>query len=344
PSPYDTARLSLGASWYGSMTTVSGIRWGPFIDARHDQYHESQLDAAGREEDVSRDLGTAGFNISYPLMRKFSKFTAIIEPVLQYAVSPDAQQDPFLPTEDSQSVDFDDTTLFAVNKSPGFDIYEAGARFNVGLRSELHFVSGLKIAGLVGRTLRDKPEAQFLKTITSGGVTYSYDPSGLGNKNSDWLLDGSFDTSKGLYGYVRLRIDSETTRIAQGEWGLSAFSPRTEATVRYIFNNTLTTPIVVNGELKRFGDNYRNIQLYARHFITKNWGVSARLDRDLITNKFRRSTVSAIYRNDCIWYELIYQRDETNLYSHNGKPQSSILLRLNFPTLGKSSSEFNDVR
>jgi LPS-assembly protein len=344
PSAYDTARLSLGANWYGNMTSASGIRWGPFVDLRHDEYRESQLDSANREEKVSRDLGTAGFNISYPLVRKFNSFTAILEPVLQYAMSPDAQTDPFLPTEDSQSVDFDGTTLFAVNKSPGFDIYEAGARVNVGLRGDLRFVSGLKVSGLVGRTLRNKPETQFLKTITSGTNTYTYDPSGLGNKNSDWIVNGSFDTSKGIYGYVRLRLDSETTRIAQGEWGLSAFSPRTEATVRYIFKDLLNTPIVVNGKLQRFGDNYRSIQLYARHFVTKNWGVSARLDRDLITSKFRRSTVSAIYRNDCIWYELVYQRDETNLYTHNGKPRSSILLRLNFPTLNTSTSEFNDVR
>jgi LPS-assembly protein len=344
PSPYDTARLSLGASWYGNMTTASGVRWGPFVDLRHDEYRESQLDANEREEKVSRDLGTAGFNISYPLVRRFDKFSAVIEPVFQYAVSPDAQTSPFLPTEDSQSLEFDATTLFAVNKSPGFDIYEGGARANVGVRSELNFDSGLKVSGLVGRTLRNKPEAQFLKTITSGTTTYSYDPSGLGNKSSDWVVDGSFDTSKGVYGYVRLRLDSEATRISQGEWGLSAFSPRTEATVRYIFNDILATPIVVNGKLQRFGDNYRNIQLYARHFITKNWGVSARLDRDLVSNTWRRSTVSAIYRNDCIWYELVYQRDETDLYTHNGKPRSSILLRLNFPTLSQSSSDFTDVR
>lgn len=344
PSPYDTARFSAGASWYGNMTTNSGVRWGPFVDLRHDEYRETQLDSNNREEKVSRDLGTAGINISYPLMRKFTNFTAIVEPVFQYAVSPDAQENPFLPTEDSQSLDFDATTLFAVNKSPGFDIYEGGARANVGVRTQLNFNSGLKVSGLVGRTLRDKPETQFLKTITASGVTYTYDPSGLGNKNSDWIVDANFDTGKGMYGYTRLRFDSETTRLAQGEWGLSAFSPRTEATVRYIFSNVLLTPVVVNGKLKRFGDNYRNMQLYARHFITKNWGVAARLDRDLITNTWRRSTISAIYRNDCIWYELVYQRDESTLYNHNGKPQSSILLRLNFPTLSKSSSDFNDVR
>ncbi len=337
---YDTARASLGASWYGNMTTRSGVRWGPFFDVRHDQYRVTHLDASGKEASISRDLGTVGFNFSYPLYKRYDKFTAIIEPLAQFAVSPAAQVNPYLPTEDSQSFEFDSTNLFTANRSPGFDIYEGGSRLNLGVRSQLKFDSGLEVEGLVGRILRDKPETQFLKTVSG----YTYDPSGLGNKNSDWVVDGSFDTGKGLYGYTRLRLDSETTRLSQGEWGLSAFNPKTVATVRYIFNDLLVTPYVASGKLVRFGDNYRNLQLYARHFFTDNWGVSTRLDRDMVNKRWRRSTISLIYRDDCSWYELVYQRNESDLYAHNGKPQSSILFRLNLATLGTSGSEFNDVR
>ncbi len=343
-TPFDTARLSVGSSWYGSMTTASGLRWGPFFDVRHDEYHETDLDTTGKAYNVSRDLGTAGVNLSYPLVRKFKNFTALIEPIAQVAISPDAQKSPYLPTEDSQSVEFDETTLFQVNKSPGFDVYEAGSRLNLGLHSQLTFTSGLQLDGLIGRTLRDKPETQFLKNVVINGQSYSYDPSGLGRQNSDWVVDGSFNTNHGLYGYARARLDSDTGRVAQGEVGASVFSSRTTATLRYIFNDILTTPTLVNGKLQRFGDNYRDLQFYGRHFFTKNWGVSARLDRDIVANTWRRSNVSVIYRNDCIWYEVIYQRDESNLYSHNGKPQSAILFSLIFPTLSGSNSDFNDVR
>ncbi len=344
-TPYDTARLSAGASWYGHMTTSGGLVWGPFFDVRHDEYHETSLDTTGQAYNVSRDLGTAGINFSYPLVRRLKGATAIIEPIAQLALSPDAQTSPYLPTEDSQSLEFDTTTLFRANKSPGFDIYESGRRLNLGLHSQLKYDSGLQIDGLIGRTLRDKPEAQFLRNVVLNGKTYTYDPSGLGRQNSDWVADASFDTGKGLYGYTRLRMDSDTFRLAQGEWGVSVFRPNTEATVRYIFNDILATPTLsANGKLQRFGDNYRDFQLYARHFFTKNWGAAARLDRDIVANTWRRSTVSVIYRNDCIWYELVYQRNESNLYAHNGKPQSTILFRLNFPTLTKSNSDFTDVR
>ncbi|MEI9905819.1 MAG: LPS assembly protein LptD [Asticcacaulis sp.] len=190
------------------MTTKSGLKWGPFLDARHDYYHETDLDSSGLTADVSRDLGTVGFNVSYPLYRRFKSMTAVVEPIAQVAASPKAQQDPFLPNEDSQSFEFDDTTLFSVDKSPGFDIYEAGTRLNLGVRTRLQWQSGMKLEALVGRTLRDKDETQFFNTVTipSGTYkgTYAYDAYGIGKKASDWVVDGDFDTGHGYYGYARV--------------------------------------------------------------------------------------------------------------------------------------------
>jgi LPS-assembly protein len=366
---YDTNRVSAGLNWTGDMTSRNGIRWGPFVDMRHDYYKVSDLDTTGTSNEVSRDLATAGLNISYPLYRKFRTFTAILEPVAQFAVSPEAQESPYLPTEDSQSFEFDETTLFTFNKSPGFDIYEAGARLNLGLRGELRFNSGLEINGLLGRVLRDKVETQFLKTVAVNGQSYTYDPSGLGNQNSDWIATGSFDTHTGFNGYTRLRFDGNTGKMNQGEYGLTATRQNTMATLRYIVNNSLTqgqiqnyysgyngisfdstlsaarlAELASNGKLKTFGDNYRDLQLYAQHFFTSHWGVSARLDRDMVADTWRKSTVSLIYRDDCSWFELVYQQNDSALTARNGKPSSSIFFRLNLTTLGTSPEKVNDIR
>ncbi|MFT4075553.1 MAG: LPS assembly protein LptD [Asticcacaulis sp.] len=343
---YDTNRISGGLTWEGDMTTRSGIKWGPFVDLRHDYYRVSNLDGNGLTEEESRDLSTAGLNISYPLYRKFKSFTAIIEPVAQLAVSPDAQTSPYIPTEDSQSFEFDETTLFSFNKSPGFDVYEAGKRLNLGLRGELRFNSGLQLDGLIGRVLRDKPESQFLKTVAINGQSYTYDPSGLGSQNSDWIMTGSFQTKKTYNGYARLRFDSETGHLSQGEYGLTAKSKNTMGTLRYIVNNVLTSPteLDADGKLIRFGDNYRDFQIYAQHFFSDHWGVSTRIDRDLVADSWRKSTLSLIYKDDCSWFELVYQQNNTALTTANGKPSSSIFFRLNLTTLGTSLSKVNDVR
>jgi LPS-assembly protein len=366
---YDTNRVSAGLDWQGDMTTDNGIKWGPFVDARHDYYKVSNLDGAGLTEDVSRDLATAGINISYPLFRKFKSFVAIIEPVAQLAISPDAQISPYIPTEDSQSFEFDETTLFSFNKSPGFDIYEAGSRANLGLRGELRFNSGLQLQGLLGRVLRNEVESQFLQTVAINGQSYTYDSSGLANQNSDWIATGSFATRTGLNGYTRLRFDGESGRLNQGEYGLTIKQKTTSATLRYIVNNVMTPSLITSyyngyngtvndstlkaerlaqlaatGKLQTFGDNYRDLQLYSQHFFTSHWGIAARLDRDMVLDTWRKSTVSLIYKDDCSWFELVYQQNDSQLTARNGKSSSSIFFRLNLTTLGTSLSKVNDVR
>ena len=157
--------------------------------------------------------------------------------------------------------------------------------------------------------------------------------------------------------------------MSQGEYGLTAMTTDTLATVRYVVNNSLAqgqiqnyyagyngsifdsnlrtarlAQLAANDNLKTFGDNYRSLQLYGQHFFTSHWGVSARLDRDMVADTWRKSTVSLIYRDDCSWFELVYQQNDSALTARNGKPSSSIFFRLNLTTLGTSLSHFNDVR
>ena len=337
-SGFDTARVSAGASWYGDMTTGYGLKWGPFFDLRHDYYHETDMTTLRTSANFTRDLGTVGVNLSYPLYRRFKAFSTVIEPVAQIAVSPKNQANPNLPNEDSQGIEFDDTTLFSVNKSPGFDVYESGARINLGLRSQVDFDSGMHFEGLIGRTLRDTTETQFQNSVKYGNVVYYYDPSGLAKQASDWIVDGTFDTGKGVYGFSRLRLDGHTLRVVQGESGATFLTPKTVATLRYVFNDVLVTPTLVNGKLVVFGNNYRDIQLYGQHFFTEHWGIGSRLDRDLIGGSWRRSTISLIYRDDCIQYELVYQRNDTALSSVNGKPSNAFFFRYSIPVFGKTAT------
>jgi LPS-assembly protein len=354
---FDTARVTATASWTADyIFGTSGFKGGPFFDLRHDYYHETDLTSAGLSADASRDLATAGFNLSYPLFRKFKDIAVVVEPVAQVAVSPKYQSNPDIPTEDSQSLELDETDLFTPNRSPGFDLYEGGARLNMGVRTSWLWDKGMKINTLVGRVYRDDVQTQFLQTATdprnsvtatdAAGKTVDYDPYGLAYKESDWIADGDFDTGKGLYGYSRIRLDSSTLRLRQGEAGLSVYSPRTEATMRYIVNNTYPVVDPATHRLtSTFGPNYRDLQLYARHFLTSHWGVSARLDRDLLLDKWRRSTLSLIYKDDCIWVEVIYERNDTILNAVNGKPQQGFLLQIKPLILGVSgSTEMHDVR
>ncbi len=361
-SGFDTARVTAMVSWAGDYVFGNtGLKGGPFFDLRHDYYHETDLTSTGLSADASRDLSTAGFNLSYPLIRKFKNVAVVITPQIQLAVSPDYVTNPDIPTEDSQSQEFDTTDLFSTDRSPGFDLYESGARLNTGLGASLLWDSGMKFNTLIGRVYRNEVQSQFMEpaidiNYATGAQTEAinpatgqpvlYDPYGLSYKESDWIADSDFDNGKGLYGYERVRLDSDTLRLRQGEAGLSVYSSATQATLRYIVNNT--DPIVdpvTHQLLSTYGPDYRDLQLYAQHFLNSHWGIQARLDRDLLLNKFRRSTIGLIYKNECIWIEAVYERNDTILNSVNGKPQQSFLVQIHPLIQGISSmTHFHDIR
>ncbi len=361
-SAFDTARLTAMVSWTGDYVFGNtGLKGGPFFDYRHDYYHESDLTSTGLSADANRDLSTAGFNLSYPLIRRFKSVTVTITPQIQAAVSPKYVSNPDIPTEDSQSQEFDTTNLFSTDRSPGFDVYESGARLNTGVGASLLWDNGVKFNTLLGRVFRNQVQTQDLEpafdineatqTVTvpidpSTGKIVQYDPYGLAYKESDWVLDSDFDAGRGFYGYERVRLDADSYRMRQGEFGMTVYSSATQATLRYIVNNT--NPIVdpvTHRLLSTFGTDYRDISLYAQHFINSHWGVSTHLDRDLLLNKFERSTVGVIYKNECIWIEVAYERNDTIINTVNGKPQESFLIQIHPLIQGISrTTQFHDIR
>lgn len=356
--PVDTARANIGLSWRRDMVTPGGLKFAPFLDARHDEYYLRDYYKTGYalqpgEEDtrrVSRSLGTVGLDVSYPLLRKFNGLTVIVEPIAQLALSPDSQVEPFLTNEDSNTFEVDATTLFKVNRSPGFDLYEGGKRLSVGLKTQFSYDSGLRISTLLGRAFRQNPEDNFFRTYKIGNQTYKYDASSLGNTKSDWVVQAEVDTGKGLRLYTRQRLGDDGT-IRRSENGASYMSSRTQLTVRHQYDKTaLRGPdnnynfTVVDGELVPTV-GYHDLQLFGQHFFTKNWGVSAQVSRDLLRDRWLRSETSVIYKDDCARFELVYQRDETALLQQiPGKASESISVRISLATLAPSDDDFVNVR
>ena len=338
----DSSRLSFGGNWRRDMLTPVGLKVAPFVDVRHDEYNISEYDNSGEKYRISRTLGTAGIDLSYPLIRKFNGFTAVVEPMAQVAVSPDSQVEPYLTNEDSQVFEFDASTLLRANKSPGFDLYEGGQRLSLGLKTQLKFNSGYSLTTLIGRTYRAETEPVYLQTV--GNTATLYDPSGLAGKASDWIVQAEAGTPFGLRGYSRYRLDSDDGSIRRGETGLS-YSNRqgTRATMRYLIDNTQAA--VRNGQLVDDLTRYEKIQLSGEHFFTRNWGVSGNLNRDLKNRNWTRSEVALIYRNDCARLELVYERDQTLIGSGlSTRSTSSLSVRVSLATLTTSDSDFTDFR
>ena len=87
-------------------------------------------------------MPTVGLEYRYPFINVQSWGTQTIEPIAQVILRPNETGIGKLPNEDSQSLMFDASNLFRVNKFSGWDRVEGGGRANVGVQYTAQFNRG----------------------------------------------------------------------------------------------------------------------------------------------------------------------------------------------------------
>ncbi|MBB4082726.1 LPS-assembly protein LptD [Brevundimonas lenta] len=323
----DTRRISGQVEWRRTMFSPMGIRWEPFIDMRADYYQVEDLPPMlGIEDgDIGRGRATAGIDVSYPLIRRMGPGAdLILEPMAQLSISSDADLDARIPNEDSETVELDASSLFRIDRFPGYDLYEGGVRLTAGARATLRWGDAREASLFVGRSMRSDEEPGFLVPIPDA-PTELYDPTGLAADTSDWIVQGTFSPSDRIRGWAHANIDSSgDLRRAEfavdGSWGR-----RNAATVSYVLDRS--NPLA--GPNNR---NYEFVQVSAQQFVYGNWGVAASaiadMERDIVT----RSEVGLLFDDDCFRFELGWRRDNTRVQPTG--PSETIYIRLNLATFG----------
>jgi LPS-assembly protein len=333
----DSRRVSGQLEWRRPLLSPMGVRWEPFIDARLDAYSIDELPPLLNLDDeaVTRSRFTAGLDVSYPLIRRLGDGADIIvEPMAQLSVSTDPDLDPRIPNEDSQTLELDETSLFRIDRFPGYDLLEGGFRFTAGARTTIRWSEGRSASLFVGRSVRGDEQDGFRAPIPDD-PNRLYDPTGLAAQTSDWVVQGTFSPSDRIRGWGHATVDgSGDIRRAEaavdGRWGR-----RNLASVSYIVDRS--NPL--SGPLNR---NYEFVQLSGQQFIAGNWGVTvagiADLERDLIT----RSEVGILFDDDCFRFELGFRRDNTRVRPSG--PSEGLYVRLNLATFGGSGYGRGEMR
>jgi LPS-assembly protein len=323
----DSRRVSGQAEWRRTLLSPLGVRWEPFIDVRGDVYSVADLPPALglQEETIARGRATAGVDVSYPLIRRVGPGAdLILEPMAQFSASTSPDLDPRIPVEDSQTLELDESSLFRIDRFPGYDLHEGGLRFTAGARATLRWDEGRQASLFIGRSLRDADEPGFLVPLPDA-PTQVYDPSGLASDTSDWVVQGDFSPSDRIRGWGHATIDSAGD-IRRAEISVDGrWNRRNLATVSYIVDRS--NPLA--GPLNR---NYEFVQLSGQQFVYGNWGLTlsgiADLERDIVT----RSEVGLLFDDDCFRFEIGYRRDNTRVRPTG--PSDGIYVRLNLATFG----------
>ena len=285
---YDTARLSLVANWKRNYSFQNGSIVDVESQVETSQYVVRQHKNV--DPNITRISTAAAVGLRWPLSRRLKDGgMQRIEPHVQLVgMSSHSEK---IPNQDSTRVEFDEGNLYRLNRGPGFDQIETGARINIGVSGYNQYKTKTKIGWEVGRVYRGNGFEKFSKA------------SGLSGSVSDWLVAGAIETPSGIelvarallkdLGYIkkaeaRMAWKNPTHKIAATYVGLSAdtlegratplsslalnwqysFAPDWQSTSFFQFNAT-------NGKLSKlnFGLKYANecvdVNFSAsRHFST----------------------------------------------------------------------------
>ena len=190
----DYTRASGQVSWQRSYIDPIGEVWKPFLFGRLDG-EATELNETGSityasavgtstvsnssqaaffsgsdQGAFARYMAGAGLEYRFPFTSTSSWGTQTFTPIAQFIARPSEIMPRIQPNEDSQSLVFDDTNLFAWNKFSGYDRVEGGTRLNYGFQYAADFPNGGHANFVGGESIQ-----------VAGQNSYTlFDPTGTG--------------------------------------------------------------------------------------------------------------------------------------------------------------------
>jgi LPS-assembly protein len=330
--PGDYSRVSAELNWRTQYIDPWGQVFIPFASLRGDAAGMEISNQPGvsnfinpGDSAVTRAMPTIGLEYHYPFIGVQSWGTQTIEPIAQLIVRPDETQIGKLPNEDAQSLIFDDTNLFKVDKFSGWDRVEGGSRVNYGLQYTAQFNHGGNLNMLFGESY----QLFGLNSFTVADTTNTGLGSGLDKTASDYVGRVAFQPN-GIYTFsTRFRFDHDTFAMERLEVEASANFDRWNASILY--GDYAAQPQL--GFLTRRD----GVLTSAAYKISQNWVVNAGVRYDIEDAKPSQYRLGIGYIDDCFMATFQYYTD----YVFSGSLTSSqtYMLQINLRTLGGPGSQ-----
>ena len=292
--PGTYSRATVEAQWRRSFTDPYGEIWTPFAIVRADAINASISNQPGvsnflpvGDTNALRVMPTVGLEYRYPFINVQPWGTTTIEPIAQVIVRPNETYAGRLPNEDAQSMVFDASNLFSVDKFSGYDRVEGGGRANVGVQATTQFDRGGSVNVLFGQSYQLFGMNSFaVADVTNTGVA-----SGLQNTRSDYVARVNYSPNRTYTFSVRSRVDEATLNVNRFEAeGRAAFD---RWSVSLMYGNYAPQPEL--GYLTR----REGLLGSASIKVASNWVVTGSARWDLEANKINSYIIGAGYVDDC---------------------------------------------
>ena len=332
--PGTYTRATAEAQWRRSFTDSAGEIWTPFASIRADAIDASISNQPGvsnflavGDTQAMRVMPTIGLEYRYPFINVQPWGSTTIEPIAQVIARPNETYAGKLPNEDAQSMVFDASNLFSVDKFSGYDRVEGGGRANVGVQATTQFDRGGSVNMLFGQSYQLFGLNSFaVQDVTNTGVD-----SGLQNARSDYVARVNYSPNRTYTFSVRTRLDEATLNINRFEAeGRAAFD---RWSVSMMYGNYAPQPEL--GYLTRREGLLGSASLK----VAANWVVQGSARWDLEANKINQYIIGAGYVDDCFVLAANYVTSYS--YAAGTTPpvlSHSFMLQLGLRTIANSAA------
>jgi LPS-assembly protein len=332
----DYTRFTTQLNWRRTVTNPWGVVFKPFATARVDlATRDADLPGAqaayaggavGRDSMV-RTMPAVGMETRWPFISVHSWGTQIVEPIAQLVVRPNETHIGRFPNEDAQSLVFDDTNLFAIDKYSGYDRVEGGTRANVGVQYTANIHRYGMVNVLFGQSyhLAGKNSYAYSGIVDSNGQQTGLGlQSGLENDVSDYVGRAYFQPAGNLSYIARARFDKNDFDIRRVE--LEARATWQNLSLSTIYARYDPQPLIGH---ERHRESIYQLGTWKFH---ENWTVFGGAGYNLREGEFDLAMVGLNYVDECFAASFSYVADYSN-FTYT-KPVHRIMLRMNLRTIG----------
>jgi LPS-assembly protein len=328
-------RLSGEVQWRRSFTDPIGQIFTPFASLRADLISAEIDNQPGVANFVptgatntARLMPTVGVEYRYPFINVQPWGTTTIEPIGQLIIRPNEPRIGRLPNEDAQSLTFDASNLFRVDKFSGWDRVEGGGRANVGVQATTQFDRGGFVNVLFGQSY----QLFGMNSFAAADLTNTGIGSGLDTTRSDYVGRISYQPNR-IYSLTsRVRLDEGTLAVRRFE--LEGRANFDRFSVAVLYGNYDAQP--------ELGYLYRREGLVGTGSfkVAANWVVSGGLRYDIKNQTVNQYIVGAGYVDDCFTMALNYVTDYAYTTLTNSTPTTDhrVMLQIGLRTIGGAAS------
>jgi len=327
--PGDYTRFSAQADWRRTLVTDNGQMITPFLRVRGDF---ASLDVANEpnvanfitpgQSALARAMPAVGAEYRYPFVDVEPWGTQTIEPIAQLILRPNETGIGKFPNEDAQSLVFDDSNLFQIDKFSGWDRVEGGSRLNAGLQ----YTAQVNRAGSLNVLFGQSYELFGQNSFAVGDITNTGLDSGLNKPVSDYVARVTYRPNSVYSFTARGRFDEATFTPQRIELESRANFDRW--TLQLLYGDYAAQPLL--GFLTR----REGILGGAQVKLTENWLVLGSARFDIYNDKFDQTRLGLGYVDDCFMLSLNWLSG----YTYNGTTtpvrNNGFMMELSLRTLG----------